>query len=241
MGILWTRQLFWGCSRPRSCAAGLCPALEGSCVGVVNPTKSIVGCSSPRPLDNVFMEMDIHTGDDLLRSLTMAERILQQPPGLPVRLIIIDSIASIFRDAGDNAGVTEYTERAGMLFRIAGLLKRYAYQYDLAVVVTNQVTDVVEDLNSAACAHTGACKLMSGGRQVVPALGLSWANCVNTRIFLSKLEEHEMARLIVSGNGSGPVPSIRSMQVVFSPFLPPSSCLYVVQREGVLGVRREEE
>ena len=32
-----------------------------------------------------------------------------------------------------------YAERAACLFRLAGLLKRYADQYRLAVVVTNQV------------------------------------------------------------------------------------------------------
>ena len=32
-----------------------------------------------------------------------------------------------------------YAERTARLFRVAGLLKRYADQYKLAVVVTNQV------------------------------------------------------------------------------------------------------
>lgn len=36
------------------------------------------------------------------------------------------------------AGREGYAERAAHLFRIAGLLKRYADQYQLAVVVTNQ-------------------------------------------------------------------------------------------------------
>lgn len=32
-----------------------------------------------------------------------------------------------------------YATRAGLLFRVAALLKRYADEYQLAVVVTNQV------------------------------------------------------------------------------------------------------
>lgn len=31
--------------------------------------------------------------------------------------------------------------------------------------------------------------MMSSGRPVVPALGLAWANCVNTRIFLTRKTE----------------------------------------------------
>lgn len=30
---------------------------------------------------------------------------------------------------------------------------------------------------------------MSSGRRVIPALGLAWANCVNTRIFLTRKQE----------------------------------------------------
>lgn len=37
-----------------------------------------------------------------------------------------------------------------------------------------------------ASIHTGGLKLMSSGREVVPALGPSWAACVNTRLFLSR-------------------------------------------------------
>ena len=39
---------------------------------------------------------------------------------------------------------------------------------------------------NAASRHTGGVPLMSGGREVVPALGLAWANCVTMRIFLSR-------------------------------------------------------
>lgn len=38
-----------------------------------------------------------------------------------------------------------------------------------------------------ASLHSGGLKLMSSGREVIPALGPSWACCVNLRIFLSRL------------------------------------------------------
>lgn len=47
------------------------------------------------------MERDIANWEDLDQCLERAERLLQQPPGLPLRLIVIDSIAHIYRDAAD--------------------------------------------------------------------------------------------------------------------------------------------
>lgn len=37
-----------------------------------------------------------------------------------------------------------------MLFRITALLKRYADQYELAVLCVNQVSDVMKGLNGAS-------------------------------------------------------------------------------------------
>lgn len=61
-----------------------------------------------------------------------------------------------------------------------------------------QVMDAVGALGGpeAASIHTGALKLMSSGREVIPAMGPSWAACVNLRIFLSRLAyvDAELAR-----------------------------------------------
>ncbi len=51
--------------------------------------------------DNIYVERDIASWEDLDQCLERAERLLQQPPGLPLRLIVIDSIAHIYRDAAD--------------------------------------------------------------------------------------------------------------------------------------------
>ena len=61
----------------------------------------------------------------------------------------------------------------------------------------------------------------------MPALGLAWANCVNTRLFLSKgPEEHTEEHQGV----------LRCMQVVFSPSLPQSYCYHRVSAQGVFGI-----
>jgi DNA-repair protein XRCC3 len=65
--------------------------------------------------------------------------------------------------------------------------------------------------------------LYSSGRRVCPALGISWANCVNSRVFLSKGEE-------CSEN------IMRKFRVVFAPHLPQFCSEFVISENGVFGV-----
>ena len=107
--------------------------------------------------------------------------------------------------------------------------------------VADAFTEEHASSKAPACKHTGGLRLMSKGRELQPALGLAWANCINTRIFLSKTE------FIVSTSCLQQAPSshhllqpvtlpLRCMQIVFSPCLPQDSCLYVVSQQGLQGV-----
>ena len=40
--------------------------------------------------------------------------------------------------------------------------------------------------SSASATHTAGLQLMSSGREIMPALGPSWASCVDVRLFLSR-------------------------------------------------------
>ena len=103
--------------------------------------------------------------------------------------------------------------------------------------------DIVTKKQTPACKHTGGLRLLSSGRELVPALGLAWANCVNTRLFLSRTEVTVASPQCQSNSAAfcGPehkaysVP-LRYMQVVFSPCLPPDTCLFVVTQHGLHGV-----
>ncbi|GAA5908338.1 hypothetical protein JCM5296_001286 [Sporobolomyces johnsonii] len=64
-------------------------------------------------------------------------------PPLPIRLIILDSIAAPLRPAHETASAGFY-ERSKDLAAIGDRLKRLAHVYDCAVVVVNQVQDVFE-------------------------------------------------------------------------------------------------
>lgn len=62
----------------------------------------------------------------------------------PIRLIVLDSITALFRgaDTAFSSSSSGLTQRSRLLCSIADKLKALALEYDLAVVVINQVSDV---------------------------------------------------------------------------------------------------
>ena len=76
-------------------------------------------------MDNIFIEKGLATGQDLLACLHRLRSLLerQRQGARPVRLLVVDSIAYLFRDMGDNAGVNELADRTETLFQISALLR----------------------------------------------------------------------------------------------------------------------
>lgn len=184
------------------------------------------------PCDRIFIH-GANSAGDLLALLDRIDALLladppQQPP---IRLIIIDSIAALFRSEFDNSP-GDLRRRSSLFFRIAGKLKAQAAKFGIAVVVTNQVVDLVDEEGSNGLRIGNYEALSSSGRRVCPALGLAWANCVNSRVFLLRNDEESVG----SNGGGGVVRTRRRMHLVFSPHLPESSCEYVIVKEGVFGV-----
>lgn len=191
------------------------------------------------PCDNVLLE-DCNTIEELQTYLEwrLPLQLRQLRRTFPVKLLIIDSIAGLFRTEFDN-NMKELTRRNEVLFRIASSLKRYADNYGLAVVITNQVTDVMENKEFEL---TGVKFSMNGGGQgrFIPALGLGWANCVNTRLLVSKLPDCTIFREAIQ-EAEDEAPKYRScrrrMRVIFSPQLRPSFCDYIVNQRGVKALK----
>lgn len=197
-------------------------------------SRSNLFASEADPRDNILVHA-VHSADQLLDVLCKLDSLLVCPTsGLPVKLIVIDSIAALFRSEFENTP-SYLKRRSSLFFKISGKLKSLAKRFGLAIVVTNQVVDVVEPdgINGLRVGNLGC--LYSSGRRLCPALGISWANCVNSRLFLSRNEN-------IVGEGSGSVKvdggcrgTRRQIQVVFAPHLPGSSCEFVITREGVFG------
>ncbi|KAF3786449.1 DNA repair XRCC3-like protein [Nymphaea thermarum] len=175
------------------------------------------------PLDNIFLH-SVQTADDLLSLLLRLDPILPR-----LRLLVIDSIAALFRSEFETSS-TDLVRRSNLFFRIAGKLKAQASRFGFAVVVANQVGDVIGEETGGG----GGCRpLVTSGRRVCPALGLSWANCVNTRLFLSRSQECDFRSSDLNQTRTR-----RRMQVVFAPHLPSdgSSCEITIDGHGVHGL-----
>lgn len=178
------------------------------------------------PLDRIFVE-PLHSVDHLLDVLPRLENLV---PKLNIKLIIIDSIAALFRGEFENTPL-ELKRRSSIFFKVSSKLKLYARKFGLAVVLTNQVVDVIESSDNPRIGNP--VSLCSSGRKVSAALGLSWANCVNTRLFMWREEE----RVRDESGSSENVQNKRFVRVIFAPHLPDSSCEFVITREGISGVR----
>lgn len=102
--------------------------------------------------------------------------------------------------------------------------------------------DLASNQTAPASKHTGGLRLLSSGRELVPALGLAWANCVNARLFLSRTEVTIASSCwqtscdLMKSSSAPPSLPLRYMQVVFSPCLPQDTCLYIVTQTGLKGM-----
>ena len=104
-----------------------------------------------------------------------------------VKLLIIDSIAGLFRTDFDTNQSMDRIIRAQTMHEILQLLKWLSQCYQIAVVVVNQVT---ASIIGSASEHMGLATNIDGksGNMIgsEPALGINWAFGVNTRIILSR-------------------------------------------------------
>ncbi|XP_017117354.1 DNA repair protein XRCC3 [Drosophila elegans] len=122
-------------------------------------------------LGNIFVEHHYET-EPLLNCIRNRLPRLMQQHG--VGLIIIDSVAAIFRL------YTDFLERARQMRRLADALLTYADKYNCAVVCVNQVA-------------------ASGGQDEVPCLGLQWAHLGRTRLRVSRVpKQHRMGDQLIT-------------------------------------------
>eukprot|EP01119_Soliformovum_irregulare_P014634 TRINITY_DN4010_c0_g1_i4.p1 TRINITY_DN4010_c0_g1~~TRINITY_DN4010_c0_g1_i4.p1 ORF type:complete len:326 (-),score=55.44 TRINITY_DN4010_c0_g1_i4:1208-2185(-) len=150
-----------------------------------------------------------------------------------IRVVIIDSIAALFRHEYTHS---ESAQRAKVLWKHSNQLKLLSDGLGITVVVINQVADFFNNVSVAG-------STMSGGR-VIPALGLTWSNCVNTRVLLSKvkgsvsevhppLEEDDQE---VTKKRKVTSVGLRRLHVVLASHLANGSCPYAVGVDGIIDV-----
>jgi RecA/RadA recombinase len=130
----------------------------------------------------------------------------------PPSLVIIDSIAALFRLEFDRDAAAFRTR---LLFDITTTLKWISTTHNTLIVTTNQATANMSGLGF-------------GGNEWVPALGASWANCVNVRAKVGKTQMRHEA--------GGKLFPIRNLYVEISPIKQDVKGQFYIDDAGVHGI-----
>ena len=211
-------------------------------------------------LENIYTEHSFVSEEDLICRLIRLEELLSssEKMGRSVKVLVVDSIAFLFRDLDINNMWNALSARSASFFKIAGLLKRYADEYDIAVVVTNHVVDLLPGAGSSTDVSNNGylesfpgcagLELISNCKAIYPALGISWSSCVNARFFVSKeaeYKDHVPCPVMYKGGpldvaqnpgGTQHLSQVRGIQVVFSPDLPQAKAQFLIRWNGCCGI-----
>lgn len=201
-----------------------------------SPIVMSSGCTRPSSFwtNNVLVD---HIGeyDQLLHCLRV--KIPALIASRDVRLVVIDSVAAIFR-CYEKSEIKNRWKHLGVLGKELHLLS--GRNPGLCVLCVNQVTSVMSDRAKT----TGGCT-----RQLAPALGLTWANIITTRFVLSRLDRTITMTEDMTGNGSNnnnhdsnPAKrrvweaTLRAIEVSLSPDLPNVRCDVIIDKFGFKGI-----
>ncbi|KAJ1973555.1 DNA repair protein xrcc3 [Dimargaris xerosporica] len=211
------------------------------------------------PVDSI--NVDAWTDNVLLAHLADSETqdhlLTYQLPALltthNVRLVVIDSITANFRGEqlshladhhqraaaahhGSTSSETQYyIRRQRDLLCLAQHLKRCSEAHGVAVVCVNQVSDNFDAPTMAALPeHHRVPMPIPRTLATKPALGLSWSQCIHTRITLHRYDplvdatDNEFAATRAQTRTSQ-----RIVQLVFAPHAPPGVLQFTIDQAGV--------
>jgi RecA/RadA recombinase len=170
------------------------------------------------------------TTDDLWELLqTTLPAILQQQPA--VRLVVLDSIADLFRHDFDNQN-DNAARRAALLFRLTAKLQALVtttkQNRPLSILVLNQVTADFTTSTTTPTSQTPAAAWREDDRHDTlwtPALGLSWSHCMHSRFQLHRRES-------TTSNGTSTTVFVRRIRLAHSARHPPSSAFFTIAAAG---------
>ncbi|XP_053553374.1 DNA repair protein XRCC3 [Bombina bombina] len=166
--------------------------------------------------DNIFIE---HTADIDMLTECITKKVLLLLLRGSIRLIVIDSIAALFRS---EFAAKDSVLKAKHLQTLGAKLHSLSSQFNTPVLCINQVTDAVREV------HGIQSNLGMVDKRVSPALGISWSNQLLMRLMVERTQQ------IAPQSCDGSV--LRTMEVIFAPHIPPATCYYMVNAEGVRGL-----
>lgn len=155
------------------------------------------------------------------------------PSSLPVRLIVIDSIAFHFRAVAPT-DPSYYIQRTKTLTNLASFLGDLAANYNVAVVAINQMTTKIASLSSSS--NNG-----DGNTALVPALGESWAHATATRLLLSYANPYVADFVVDESNIHGHQSQQqkyqhRTCELIKSSYRPSGTAKFIIVQEGIRGM-----
>ncbi|XP_055990000.1 DNA repair protein RAD51 homolog 2 [Sorex fumeus] len=167
----------------------------------------------------VHLYRELSCDEVLQRIESLEEEIISKG----VKLVIIDSIASVVRKEFDTQLQGNMRERNKFLAREAASLKYLAEEFSIPVILTNQITTHLSralatqaDLVSPAD-DLSLCEGPSGSSCVTAALGNTWSHSVNTRLIFQHLGSER-----------------RQILIAKSPLAPFTSFVYTIKEEGLV-------
>lgn len=168
---------------------------------------------------------------------------------LPVRLIVIDSIAAPIRRDFDMMGGSSTlsssslsntaANRASAIFQIAKRLKQLAHDYQLAVVVVNQVGSG-QDISFSAHNNNNNQRnntLDINDGEFTASLGTAWQYCATTRVVLEHADDpHRLQQGGVVMHGTNNGVSIRSATLTKSLVSKKTTLTFELIQQGLVEV-----
>ncbi|XP_045678757.1 DNA repair protein RAD51 homolog 2 isoform X2 [Phyllostomus hastatus] len=167
----------------------------------------------------VYLYRELSCDEVLQRIESLEEEIISKG----VKLVIVDSVASVVRKEFDTQLQGNMRERNKFLAREAASLKYLAEEFSIPVILTNQITThLSRALASQADLVSPADDLSlsegtSGPSCVTAALGNTWSHSVNTRLIFQHLGSER-----------------RQILVAKSPLAPFTSFVYTIREEGLV-------
>ncbi|XP_043554163.1 DNA repair protein RAD51 homolog 2 isoform X2 [Chiloscyllium plagiosum] len=141
-----------------------------------------------------------------------------------VKLIVVDSVASVVRKEFDTRLQGNLSERSNLLSSEAATLKFLAEEFSIPVVLTNQITtrlsqNFVPSSSASRSSLPEDCGISPDGETsyATAALGNTWSHSVNTRLIVQYLDYHR-----------------RQMIIAKSPLAPFAVFIFTIQKEGLV-------
>ncbi|XP_039182788.1 DNA repair protein RAD51 homolog 2 isoform X2 [Crotalus tigris] len=170
----------------------------------------------------VYQEL---TCDSVLKRIkSLEEEIISKN----VKLIIVDSVASVIRKEFDTKRQGNLKERSNLLSKEASILKYLAEEFSIPVILTNQITtwlsdglavqaDLLSPVDDSSLSEGSSRNGDGDSGYVTAALGNTWSHCVNTRLILQYFNS-----------------KTRQILVAKTPIAPLTSFLYVIENSGLV-------